>query len=104
MGMKMDITSTLTLNNGVKIPRLGFGTYQVRGQRVVERIIKNVLKAGYRHIDTASVYGNEKYIGHAIKKSGIDRLLFFHNLIIKILLLELLHPPRTFSFLIFFPI
>jgi diketogulonate reductase-like aldo/keto reductase len=71
--MKMDISSTLTLNNGVKIPRLGFGTYQVRGQRVVERIMKNVLEAGYRHIDTAWVYTNERYIGKAIKESGIDR-------------------------------
>lgn len=73
----MDITSTLTLNNGVKIPRLGFGTYQLRGQRVVEQTVKNVLEAGYRHIDTARVYSNEKHIGNAIKESGIDRKEIF---------------------------
>ncbi|MFW9902803.1 MAG: aldo/keto reductase [Candidatus Thorarchaeota archaeon] len=69
----MDITSTLTLNNGVQIPRLGFGTYQVRGLQVVMRVIKDVLRAGYQHIDTARVYSNEKHIGNAIKESGIDR-------------------------------
>ncbi|MFX0052469.1 MAG: aldo/keto reductase [Candidatus Hodarchaeota archaeon] len=69
----MDITSTLTLNNGVKIPRLGFGTYRLWGQQTVRRTLKYALEAGYRHIDTARAYGNEKHIGKVIKESGIDR-------------------------------
>lgn len=73
IGIKLDITSTLTLNNGVKIPRLGFGTYRLWGQQTVRRTLKYALEAGYRHIDTARAYGNEKHIGKVIKESGIDR-------------------------------
>lgn len=69
----MDITSTLTLNNGVQIPRLGFGTYKLWGQRVVERTLNYAFDAGYRHFDTAWAYNNEKHIGKAIKESGIAR-------------------------------
>ncbi|MFX0094819.1 MAG: aldo/keto reductase [Candidatus Hodarchaeota archaeon] len=70
--MKLDLSSKITLNNGVKIPILGLGTWQIRGN-IVEKTILWALEAGYRHIDTAWVYSNEKRIGNAIKKSGIDR-------------------------------
>lgn len=64
------------LSNNVKIPQIGFGTSLIVGQECVENI-KDALKAGYRHIDTASVYKNEKEIGQAIKESGISRKEIF---------------------------
>lgn len=63
---------SITLNNGVQIPQLGFGTYQVPADDTRE-IVLAALKAGYRHIDTAQMYGNEKGVGEAIRESGIDR-------------------------------
>ncbi|MCK5264400.1 MAG: aldo/keto reductase, partial [Candidatus Thorarchaeota archaeon] len=66
------MSTSLILNNGVKIPTLGFGTYQIRGQ-VVEKAISWALETGYRHIDTAMAYSNEKRIGNALRRSGIAR-------------------------------
>lgn len=60
------------LSNNVKIPQIGFGTSLIVGQECVDNI-KDALKAGYRHIDTASAYKNEKEIGQAIKESLIPR-------------------------------
>lgn len=68
----MDISSEITLNNGVKIPILGLGTWQSRGEQS-EKAVTWALEAGYRHIDTAMAYVNEKWIGKAIKKSRIER-------------------------------
>ena len=68
----MPIVPTLTLNNGVTIPRLGFGVFQVpQGQ--TQRVVEDALEAGYRHIDTAAAYGNEAAVGAAIAASGIAR-------------------------------
>lgn len=64
---------TLTLANGEQIPQLGFGTYKSAAGEEVERAIGYALSAGYRHIDTASMYGNEASIGNAIAASGIPR-------------------------------
>lgn len=64
------------LSNNVKIPQIGFGTSLIVGQECIENI-KDALKAGYRHIDTASVYKNEKEIGQAIRESGIPRKEIF---------------------------
>ncbi len=64
--------TSLILNNGVEIPALGFGTYQIRGQ-VVEKVISWALEAGYRHIDTAMAYSNEKRIGAALRESDVLR-------------------------------
>ena len=63
---------TITLNNGVEIPQLGFGVYQVRPAETVEATL-SALEVGYRHIDTAEMYGNEKEVGEAIRASGLDR-------------------------------
>lgn len=63
---------TVTLNNGVQIPILGFGVFQVPAEET-ERVVTDALAAGYRHIDTASAYGNEEAVGRAIKASGIPR-------------------------------
>ena len=62
----------VTLNNGQKIPQLGFGVYCIPPAET-EQCVLEALKVGYRHIDTAHMYGNEKEVGSAIKKSGIPR-------------------------------
>lgn len=61
------------LSNGIKIPKIAFGTWQIdNGPQAVETI-KYALQAGYTHVDTAAVYGNEESVGKAIKASGIER-------------------------------
>ena len=61
------------LNNGVKMPLLGFGTYLLREGSACEQSVLNALNIGYRLIDTASAYGNEESVGRAIKKSNVKR-------------------------------
>ncbi|WP_434305649.1 aldo/keto reductase [Clostridium botulinum] len=68
-----DIKSYTILNNGVKMPLLGFGTYKAENGNIVIQSVKEALRIGYRHIDTASYYGNEEGVGTAIKESGIPR-------------------------------
>ncbi len=65
------------LNNGVEMPILGFGVYQIKDLAVCERSVLDAIEAGYRSIDTASLYGNEEAVGQAIKKSGVDRKSIF---------------------------
>jgi 2,5-diketo-D-gluconate reductase A len=63
---------SITLNNGVEIPQLGFGVFQIdRGDAVAA--VRAALDAGYRHIDTAQMYGNEREVGQSIAESGIPR-------------------------------
>ncbi|SDJ05814.1 2,5-diketo-D-gluconate reductase A [Frankineae bacterium MT45] len=62
----------VTLNNGVEIPQLGFGVFQVKPADTVEAV-SAAFKVGYRHIDTAEMYGNEKEVGQALQQSGLDR-------------------------------
>lgn len=65
------MVTTHTLNTGAKIPAIGFGTWQdVDAQ---EPAVTIALKSGYKHIDTARIYGTEKAVGNAIKKSGVPR-------------------------------
>ena len=61
-----------TLNNGVKMPQLGYGVYQVSPEEC-ERCVSDALEVGYRMIDTAQAYANEEGVGNAVKKSGIAR-------------------------------
>jgi 2,5-diketo-D-gluconate reductase A len=63
----------VTLNNGVKMPMLGFGVFQITDADVCEQAVYDALMTGYRLIDTAAVYGNEEGVGRAIKRSGISR-------------------------------
>ncbi len=63
---------TITLNNGVKIPQLGFGVYQIEPADTKKATL-DALEVGYRHIDTAEMYGNEKGVGEAVREFGIDR-------------------------------
>lgn len=62
-----------TLNNGLEIPVVGFGTWQTPDGEVAELSVLTALKAGYTHIDTAAAYKNEESVGRAIKKSGLNR-------------------------------
>jgi len=62
----------LTLNNGVNIPQLGFGVFQVPREQT-QRVVEDALEAGYRHIDTAGAYGNEAGVGAAIVACGVPR-------------------------------
>ncbi len=68
----MATVPTIRLNNGVEIPQLGFGVYQIEPEDTVEAV-RTALEVGYRHIDTAEMYGNEKEVGQAVRESGIDR-------------------------------
>ncbi|HWM32700.1 MAG TPA: aldo/keto reductase [Pseudolysinimonas sp.] len=68
----MTSVPTITLNDGHTIPQLGFGVFKVDPGET-ERIVSDALEVGYRHIDTAAIYGNEAGVGAAIAKSGIDR-------------------------------
>lgn len=63
----------IKLNNGVEMPILGFGVYQIPDAAECEKSVLTALEAGYRSIDTASAYGNEEAVGKAIRKSGIPR-------------------------------
>lgn len=66
----------VTLSNGVKMPQLGYGVYQVNKEEC-ERCVLDALKVGYRHIDTAQSYFNEEEVGNAIAKSGVPREQIF---------------------------
>lgn len=68
---------TFKLNNGVEIPAIGFGTWQIPEGEEAYLAVKEALAAGYTHIDTAAIYGNEKSVGKSIKDSGIDRNSLF---------------------------
>jgi 2,5-diketo-D-gluconate reductase A len=68
----MTSVPTIQLNDGHRIPQLGFGVFKVDPEET-ERIVTDALEVGYRHIDTAAIYGNERGVGAAIEKSGIPR-------------------------------
>ena len=72
----MAIVPHLTLNNGVTIPQLGIGVFQVPKEQT-QRVVEDALEVGYRHIDTAAGYGNEAGVGAAIAASGIPREYLF---------------------------
>jgi 2,5-diketo-D-gluconate reductase A len=63
---------TIRLNDGNEIPQLGFGVFQIPPEETVEAV-RHALEVGYRHIDTAEMYGNEREVGEAIRASGLDR-------------------------------
>ncbi|MFZ2589409.1 aldo/keto reductase, partial [Paucilactobacillus nenjiangensis] len=67
------LIDTYTLNNDVKIPIVGFGTWQSADGDIAYKSVQAALDAGYRHIDTATAYGNEGSVGKAIKDSDVDR-------------------------------
>ncbi|MBD3196074.1 MAG: aldo/keto reductase [Candidatus Lokiarchaeota archaeon] len=70
--MTLSLETTIKLNNGVDMPILGFGSWKLERKQVKDPI-KWAIDSGYRHIDTATLYNNEKYIGNALKDIEVDR-------------------------------
>src|SRR4051812_15833317 len=70
-------TPIVTLNNGVEMPILGFGVFQVPDPAECERSVRDALDVGYRLLDTAASYGNEASVGAAIRNSGVKRAEIF---------------------------
>ena len=66
------VVPSITLNDGNPIPQLGFGVFQIQPEDTA-RAVDAALHAGYRHIDTAEMYRNERGVGEAIRASGLDR-------------------------------
>lgn len=71
--MTLSIESTVRLNNGIEMPLLGLGTWRSKDGDEAYRSVRDALELGYRHIDTASVYGNEESVGRAIRDSKLAR-------------------------------
>ena len=71
--MISSITDSVSLNNGVAMPWLGFGVFQMEDGPETEQSVAKALEVGYRSIDTAATYGNERSVGQAIKASGLPR-------------------------------
>lgn len=75
--MMETIVPTYVLSNGVEIPKVGFGTWQTPDGKVAVQAVKDALDAGYRHIDTAQIYGNEESVGQAIQENEVERSEIF---------------------------
>ncbi len=71
--MLLTLESRAKLNNGIEIPRIGLGVYQSPPGEITLRTVRYASKIGYRHIDTAQLYGNESDMGRAVQESGIHR-------------------------------
>lgn len=69
----MSLKDTYTLSDGIEIPVMGFGTWQMPDDEHTSKIVEHAIKVGYRHIDTAAAYRNEESVGLGIKNSGIPR-------------------------------
>ncbi len=69
------LTDTFTLSNGLPIPQVGFGTWQIPDGSEAYDSVRSALDAGYRHIDTAAAYGNERSVGRAVRDSGVARVI-----------------------------
>ena len=63
----------VTLNNGVKMPILGFGVYQIKDPKECEQAVADAISVGYRLIDTAASYGNEEAVGRAVRRCKVPR-------------------------------
>ena len=68
----MNPVPNITLNDGNTIPQLGFGVYQIEPENTA-KAVSEALRIGYRHVDTAEMYGNEREVGEAVRASGLDR-------------------------------
>jgi 2,5-diketo-D-gluconate reductase A len=68
----LSVVPQITLNNGNTIPQLGFGVFQIEPEDTADAV-REAIEVGYRHIDTAEMYGNEREVGQGIRASGIDR-------------------------------
>jgi diketogulonate reductase-like aldo/keto reductase len=68
----MILEETFTLSNGVEIPKLGFGTWMIPDDKAAQ-VVRDAVEAGYRHIDTAQAYANERGVGEGLRASGVPR-------------------------------
>ena len=75
-----DSEKKLTLSNGVEIPILGFGTYKIEDDKVAVNSVREAIKTGYRHIDTASFYKNEENVGNGLCRSVPHSLASYKGL------------------------
>lgn len=73
MNKELDLTTRIKLNNGTEIPIFGLGTYRAKAGEETEKAVLTALEVGYRHIDTAAIYGNEEDVGRALAKSEVPR-------------------------------
>jgi len=73
----VSLTPSIRLKNGVEIPRLGLGVFQSLHGEETQRAVREDLRVGYRHVDTARVYGNEQDVGTAVRESGLARSEIF---------------------------
>lgn len=71
--MVKPLTESITLYNGVEIPKLGLGVFLMKDEEELVEAVKAAVEAGYRHFDTAKIYGNEEYLSKGLKESGISR-------------------------------
>ncbi len=69
----LNLTSTVTMNDGNEIPQYGFGVFDINERELCENAVLTALDAGYRHIDTAHVYKNEHWVGNAVEQSDVPR-------------------------------
>ena len=76
INQKKNAVPTVTLNNGIPMPMLGFGTHSLK-DAICVRCVSEAISVGFRLIDTATIYGNEEYVGEGIRQSGIDREKLF---------------------------
>ncbi|PWW20432.1 aldo/keto reductase family protein [Cytobacillus oceanisediminis] len=70
---KVSLTSTVTLANGIKMPKIGLGVFKVENEKELLTAVKAAIETGYRSFDTASIYGNEEWVGKAVRQSGLNR-------------------------------
>lgn len=75
--MKDGLRSTTALNNGSKMPWLGLGVWQISSDAETERVVRGAIEHGYRSVDTAKIYGNERGVGQAIRRCGVPREQLF---------------------------
>ncbi|RXT17786.1 2,5-diketo-D-gluconic acid reductase, partial [Lacticaseibacillus chiayiensis] len=73
------LEETYTLTNGVKIPKIGFGTWLIDSDEEAAKAVHEAIDVGYRHIDTAEAYDNEAGVGEGVRQSGIAREKIFVN-------------------------
>lgn len=71
--MVKPLTESITLYNGVEIPKLGLGVFLMKDEEELVEAVKAAVEVGYRHFDTAKIYGNEEYLAKGLKESGISR-------------------------------
>ena len=73
----VDGLQKITLSNGVSMPMIGYGTFQITDAKQCRSCVADALAAGYRLVDTAAAYGNEEAVGEAVRQSGIARSELF---------------------------